>query len=130
MSPDAVWQYGCTSKSAEPVSIQAPHHQATLSQQGEEGPFQAVETARCLKQANNADSVSHCLWSRPFVSPLPPNNERTHRWSRGDGGLSFRFYPHLCSPRHVSCLELGILSQLDAMKRRSRLFIGCILAFY
>ena len=56
MSPDAVWQYGCATKSAEPVSIQAPQHRATLSLR-KRGPLRAAETALSWVQANRADTV-------------------------------------------------------------------------
>ena len=46
-SPDAVWQYGCATKSAEPVSIQAPQHRAARFQR-KRGPSKAVETALSL----------------------------------------------------------------------------------
>lgn len=129
MSPDAVWQYGCTSKSADPVLIQAPHHRATFSHEREEGPFQAVLTARCLGKASNDDSVGYYrLPSRSLISQLSPNIGY-HRWCRGKRGFSFRFYPLFCSPRHISAHKFGTMTQLDAAKKGCRFLSLLFLEF-
>ena len=75
MSPDAVWLYGCAAKSAEPVSIQAPHRRAARSHEGKGGPERAAEATRRLITTSAADSVGDCLPSRPLTGRLSPSDD-------------------------------------------------------
>ena len=97
MSPDAVWQYGCAAKSAEPVSIQAPHHWAARSLR-KRGPFQAAEAALRLVQTNRADSVGCCLPSRPLIGRLSPNTDDFDRWCRREETLRLSLSSSLLLP--------------------------------
>ena len=115
MSPDAVWQYGCAAKFAEPVSIQVPQHRAALSQR-KRGPLKAVETALCSKKVNRADTVGNCLPSRPLIDRLSLNTSNVNRWCLGEETRSLSL---LASSAPLDIYPFSTITSQDSFLHRN-----------